>query len=98
MQAALAAEIKCIGFPGVFSKDNDFSGAVLITDNISTNNLVNFQDVRAIVGQLYKKIYTNKLRKRILKETTISDRNFITNYKDIKRYFKGFRALLKGFV
>ena len=42
MQAALAAEIRCIGFPGAFSKDNNFSGAALVTDNISTNNLVNF--------------------------------------------------------
>ena len=41
MQAALAAEIRCIGFPGEFSKNNSFTGASLVTDNLSTNYLVN---------------------------------------------------------
>ena len=34
----------------------------------------------------YKKIHTNELRKKILKETKSSKKKFITNYKDIKRY------------
>ena len=42
----------------------------------------------------YKKIYTNELRKKILKETKISKKKFITNYKDIKRYFKYFNNIL----
>ena len=42
----------------------------------------------------YKKNYTNKLRKRILKETKVSDKKFTTNYKDIKRYFKYFNNIL----
>ena len=42
----------------------------------------------------YKNNYTNKLRKRILKETKVSDKKFITNYKDIKRYFKYFNNIL----
>ena len=41
-----------------------------------------------------KKIYTNKLRKRILKETKMSDKKFITSYKDIKKYFKYFNNIL----
>ena len=39
MQSALAASIKCIGFPGAFAKDNDFSSAILVTDNLSFNDL-----------------------------------------------------------
>ena len=42
----------------------------------------------------YKKIYTNELRKKILKETKISKKKFTTNYKDIKRYFKYFNNIL----
>jgi beta-phosphoglucomutase-like phosphatase (HAD superfamily) len=39
MQSALTASIKCIGFPGAFAKDNDFSSAILVTDNLSFNDL-----------------------------------------------------------
>ena len=39
MQSALAASIKCIGFPGAFAKDNEFSSAILVTDNLSFNDL-----------------------------------------------------------
>ena len=39
MQSALAASIKCVGFPGAFAKDNDFSSAILVTDNLSFNDL-----------------------------------------------------------
>ena len=39
MQSALAASIKCIGFPGAFAKDNDFSSAILVTDNLTFNDL-----------------------------------------------------------
>ncbi|MDC0648751.1 HAD-IA family hydrolase [Candidatus Pseudothioglobus singularis] len=39
MQSALAASIKCIGFPGAFAKDNDFSSAILVTDILSFNDL-----------------------------------------------------------
>jgi beta-phosphoglucomutase-like phosphatase (HAD superfamily) len=39
MQSALAASIKCIGFPGAYAKDNDFSSAILVTDNLSFNDL-----------------------------------------------------------
>jgi len=42
----------------------------------------------------YKKIHTNELRKKILKETKIPKKKFITNYKDIKRYFKYFNNFL----
>ena len=42
----------------------------------------------------YKKIHTNKLREKILKETKIPKKKFITNYKDIKRYFKYFNNFL----
>ena len=42
----------------------------------------------------YKKIHTNELRKKILKETKSSKKKFITNYKDIKRYFKYFNNIL----
>ena len=38
--------------------------------------------------------YTNKLRKRILKESKITDKKFVTNYKDIKKYFKYFNNIL----
>ena len=39
MQSALAASIKCIGFPGAFAKDNDFSSAILVTDKLIFNDL-----------------------------------------------------------
>jgi len=39
MQSALAASIRCIGFPGAFAKDNDFSSAILVTENLSFNEL-----------------------------------------------------------
>jgi len=42
----------------------------------------------------YKNIYTNKLRKRILKENKTSNKKFITSYKDIKKYFKYFNNIL----
>ena len=38
----------------------------------------------------YKNNYTSKLKKRILKEKKTSNKKFITNYKDIKKYFKYF--------
>ncbi len=40
MQSALAASIRCIGFPGANSQDNDFSGAVLLTNHLSVDDLV----------------------------------------------------------
>ena len=39
MQSALAASIKCIGFPGAFARDNDFSSAILVTEKLSFNDL-----------------------------------------------------------
>ena len=39
MQSALAASIKCIGFPGAFAKDDDFSSAILVTDSLSFNDI-----------------------------------------------------------
>ena len=39
MQSALSASIKCIGFPGEFANDNDFSSAILVTENLSFNDL-----------------------------------------------------------
>ena len=41
-----------------------------------------------------KNKFVSKLRKRILKETKVSDKKFTTNYKDIKRYFKYFNKIL----
>ena len=40
MQSALAASIRCIGFPGANSQGNDFSGAVLLTNHLSADDLV----------------------------------------------------------
>jgi beta-phosphoglucomutase-like phosphatase (HAD superfamily) len=39
MRAALAAGIRCIAFPGAFAEDNDFSGAVLITQRLCVSEL-----------------------------------------------------------
>ena len=39
MHAALAADIRCIAFPGAFAEDNDFSGAVLITQRLCVSEL-----------------------------------------------------------
>ena len=39
MQSALAASIQCIGFPGANSQGNDFSGAVLVTNHLSADDL-----------------------------------------------------------
>ena len=41
-----------------------------------------------------KNNYTNRLRKKIIKETKISNKKFITSYKDIKKYFKYFNNIL----
>ena len=38
--------------------------------------------------------YTRKLKKRILLEKNIPNKKFITNYKDIKKYFKYFNNIL----
>ena len=40
-----------------------------------------------------KKIIT-RVKKKILKETEISDKKYITTYKDIKKYFKYFNKIL----
>jgi len=40
MQSSLAAAIRCIGFPGANTQDNDFSGAVLLTNHLSADDLV----------------------------------------------------------
>ena len=39
-----------------------------------------------------KKIYTNKLRKRILKETIVSNKKFTTNYKDILKFISNINS------
>ncbi len=39
MQSALVAAIRCIGFPGANTHDNDFIGAVLVTDHLSVDDL-----------------------------------------------------------
>ena len=40
MQSALEAGIQCIGFPGANTQGNDFSGAVLVTNHLSADDLV----------------------------------------------------------
>lgn len=39
MNAALAAGIRCIAFPGAFAIANDFKGALLVTDQLSPTHL-----------------------------------------------------------
>ena len=39
MHAALAADIRCIAFPGAFAEDNDFSGAALVTQRLCVSEL-----------------------------------------------------------
>lgn len=39
MNAALAAGISCIGFPGAFAVASDFGGAMLVTDHLSPDQL-----------------------------------------------------------
>ena len=39
MQSALAAAIRCIGFPGANTQGNDFSGAAFVTDHLSVDDL-----------------------------------------------------------
>ena len=39
MSAALAAGIRCIGFPGAFAVASDFSGAMLVTDHLSPDQV-----------------------------------------------------------
>ena len=41
-----------------------------------------------------KNNFTSKFRKRILKDSKITDKKFTTNYKDIKKYFKYFNKIL----
>tara|TARA_B110000114_G_scaffold55849_1_gene59449 strand:+ start:1161 stop:1829 length:669 start_codon:yes stop_codon:yes gene_type:complete len=40
MNAALAAGIACIGFPGAFAEAGDFKGAILVTDALAPNHLM----------------------------------------------------------
>ena len=40
MNSALIAGIKCIGFPGAFAASDDFSGALLVTDKLSLDDLI----------------------------------------------------------
>ena len=44
MKSALAANLRCIAFPGDFALSNDFSGAVLITNDLSPENLSGVRD------------------------------------------------------
>ena len=39
MKSALAAAIRCIGFPGANTQGNDFSGAAFVTDHLSVDDL-----------------------------------------------------------
>ena len=39
MRAALAADIRCIAFPGAFAENHDFSGAALVTQMLCVNEL-----------------------------------------------------------
>lgn len=39
MKAAIAADIRCIAFPGEFSSGNNFNGALLVTDKLSPLHL-----------------------------------------------------------
>jgi len=39
MHAALAADIRCIAFPGAFAEDSDFSGAALVTPRLCVSEL-----------------------------------------------------------
>ena len=39
MKAALAANIRCIAFPGAFAQKNDFNGALLVTSKLSLHHL-----------------------------------------------------------
>ena len=39
MHAALAADIRCVAFPGAFAEDNEFSGAALVTRRLCVSEL-----------------------------------------------------------
>ena len=41
-----------------------------------------------------KKKFIIRVKKKILRETKISDKKYITTYKDIKKYFKYFNKIL----
>ena len=41
MQAALDADISCIGFPGALAQDDDFINAIIVTDDVSPTNISN---------------------------------------------------------
>ena len=41
MQAALDADISCIGFPGALAQDDDFINALIVTDDVSPTNISN---------------------------------------------------------
>ena len=45
MRAAIGALIPCIGFPGAFAQDNDFRDAILVTENLSIDDLTDFEFV-----------------------------------------------------
>ena len=41
-----------------------------------------------------KKKFIIRVKKKILRETKMSDKKYITTYKDIKKYFKYFNKIL----
>ena len=43
MRSAIDANISCIGFPGAYALQNDFSNAILVTDNLSKIGLTDFK-------------------------------------------------------
>ena len=51
------------------------------------------KELEKLLKNLNKKIII-RVKKKILKETVISDKKYITTYKDIKKYFKYFNKIL----
>jgi beta-phosphoglucomutase-like phosphatase (HAD superfamily) len=41
MEAAISINISCIGFPGKYSQENDFKGAINVTNKLLVNDLLN---------------------------------------------------------
>ena len=42
----------------------------------------------------HNKRFITQVKKKILRETKLSDKKYITTYKDIKKYFKYFNKIL----
>ena len=69
-----------------------------VGDGVGTGKVFHYVNGKFNYHQFFKnnkKKFIIRVKKKILRETKISDKKYITTYKDIKKYFKYFKKLKK---